>query len=247
MSKMDNTFTWGKTKGCTCDLSNYYTKSEVDNKENAIVQNIETLTQQTNNNTTYITANSENIVKINSNVNEVKTKFDNYYNKSEIDNKFDNYYDKTEIDNKLPVKFYKGEIRMFGTEEEFSNFNQQFNFILGQDYDIFEAGKYLLTGSFGSTGGSNYITENNLPYKEYILSSTSLWATGYGKDVPYFDAGINTNVEYIKTTTNYDIQTKSGVSGYNYNIKWNYGSQTKQEFMPSYQTVYIVKFLRDIK
>lgn len=183
----------------------------------------------------------------------------NYYTKKQVDEilkkyaklvDLDNYYNKQEINEKLKdigtTKFYKGEIRMFNTEDEFNNFNQQFNLILGQDYEVIEAGRYLLTGSFGSVGGSNYITENNLPFKQYLLNISSLYVRSYGKYSPQVIGGLNVNVSKSTFQSGWDIQSTSGVSGTTNQVVWSYGSENKQEFTPSFKSVFVIKFLKDV-
>ena len=259
--------------------TNFYNKQEIDQQQK----------QQDN----LILANSENIVKLNSNITEVKSNYAklndpqqninalnlfglvsiyfNPYLEGEkalyirnwennqliIDNDEGDYYpnnkmsivNKKYVDDKISstIRFYKGEIKMFDTEDDFDNFNQQFNLILGQDYDVIEAGRYLLTGSFGTVGGSNYITENNLPYKEWGMDLSDHYGR-YSSYTYFLQPGELKNINMTNFTQSAagDISYSGGTSIERRRFSWSYGSQTKQEFTPAYKTVCAIKFLRNI-
>lgn len=247
---------WDMLSSPEIDLSNYYTKTEIDqqqtqqnNEIDTIRNNQEELGNTVNENSNYINNTIKPTYSSNkwnnawTKANEVETQLNAL--EGEINT---NYYTKEQIDSILPKRFYKGEIRMFDTEDEFNNFNQQFNLILGQDYDVIEAGRYLLTGSFGTVGGSNYITENNLPIKEWGMDLSDHYGR-YSSYTYLLQPGELKNINMTNFTQSAagDISYSGGASIERRRFSWSYGSPTKQEFTPTYKAVFVVKFLKDIK
>lgn len=274
MSKLENTFTWGKSKGCTCDLTNYYTKNEVDNKDEVINQNIETLTQQTNNNTNSINtietqqqqqdklilANSENIVKVNSNIQDLRAEYMDL-NNALIENGTNITINATAIeridekiqtmDNKISsvIKFYKYEIRMFESKQVFlDTIATPLNLQENIDFETIEPSRYLLTGTTNIVGGSNYITENNLPKKEWGFDISDHYGRygGYNYMLSPSESN-NITIKSLTQSAAGDISYSGGSSIERRQFRWSYGNEYSNEFLPKFQMVYCVKFLKNIK
>lgn len=212
--------------GKETDLSNYYTKQEIDTQQE---------TQDT---------------KINDNANEIR-QITNILNEAQ-DNitinttNIQSNYEKIQELLKRP-RFYKGQVLFFDTKQDFiDNLKTPLQLQEGVEYEVLESDRYLLIGDNGSVGGSNIINENNISLKEWRFLCTSLYVSGFAKHIPTFQNGINTSVSSSTFTSNNDISNRSGVSGLNWNINWSFGNATPQEFLPKYKEVYAIKFLRNV-
>lgn len=147
---------------------------------------------------------------------------------------------------KIP-RFYNGQVLLFDTKNDFeTNLKIPLQLQEDVDYKILNTDHYLKIGNNGLTGGSNIITETNLPYKEWSINIDAMYVTGYGNNPQVF-GGTNTSVSTMSISTNTDVQKTSGVSGKKYTSKWNYGIKNNQDFLPIYKNVFAVKFLKNIK
>lgn len=158
-------------------------------------------------------------------------------NKKYVDNKFNS-----------TIRFYKHEIRFFDSKQNFlDTIATPLNLQENIDFETIESERYLMTGTSNVVGGSNYITENNLPKKEWGFDFSDHYGR-YGS-YTYMLAPGNTNNVSIGSITQSaagDISYSGGQSIERRQFKWNYGKDTPSEFLPKFQMVYGVKFLRNI-
>jgi hypothetical protein len=84
---------WSQLPYFKGDLSNYYSKSEVEELISNAIKGIEFPEPDL--------SNYYNRGEIDAKVEEINGKFDNYYNKAEIDEKFGDYYSKEEVEGKI--------------------------------------------------------------------------------------------------------------------------------------------------
>lgn len=203
------------------DLSNYYNKKEIDT-----LQEIQDR---------FITANSENIVsvnnKVNNNVNEIE----------EIKTNIASF-----------IKFYKGQVIFFNIKQDFiDNLQTPLQLVEGVDYEVLEYNNYLMLGDNGISGGSNYIEERNLPYKEWGFDICDHWGK-YGSYNYMLQPSNYKNITIFTQTQSAsgDISYNGGSSIERRQFRWEYGKYGKDypiEFLPKYKTIYGIKFLKNIK
>lgn len=166
----------------------------------------------------------------------------------------------------IKIAFYKGEVKMFKDKATFDTFNQKYKLTLGKDYNVLASGNYLRFGENNSLGGSNTLTSDNIPRlsgtsqsgKAYLVQTIG-WAyqgliTPYNgnlqfravnhvsDDSEYSDKGFTTG--WYDNGSGHDYGA-FGDAGHTHNI--TIGNATPKDFIPTYQEIYAIEFLQDIK
>lgn len=196
------------------------------------------------NNTNKISLQEEFVNKVNTNTTEITTLKEKDI---QLENAINtNTNDIAEIKNYAEnIEYNKGQIYAF---KDLDSWNEIKTLYKIQDED-FEIVNGILKGTDGSVfelGGSNTITINNVPFKEYTAQFLCNYMRSYGKSSPVVDKGANTTIEKVVFNTGADIQNTSGATGTNYILKWNYGSQTQQDLDIQHQKIIYILFKKNI-
>ena len=141
---------------------------------------------------------------------------------------------------------FNGEVKFFSDLDSWTLFKNKYN-INDDSYIIVPEGFYLRSGYDGLTGGNNKILNDNLPLKEFVFSLSSIYVRSFGKMIPTVLSGLNTNVNVSSYNTGFDIQGINGVSANTYQVSWSYGFEIQQDFLPKYQNVIVIKFIKDVE
>lgn len=197
------------------------------------------------NNTTLNISNVGNVIVDKNNTMHPLTyaePINNFTNDNDIPNK--KYVDDLIKNN---IKFYAGQIMFFDTKNHFDNFNDNFNLTVNVDYEVIDSGYYLSTGENGAIGGSNTITNDNLPYKEWGMDLSDHYGR-YSSYTYFLQPGELKNINMTNFTQSAagDISYSGGASIERRRFSWNYGTQNPQDFTPKYKMVYAIKFLRNV-
>lgn len=144
---------------------------------------------------------------------------------------------------------YTGEIKYFKDKTTFDNgIKAKWNLVEGTHYKVIPSGKFIRVGNNGASGGSNNITNDNLPFKEWGFDVSD----HYGRYASYTymlspDNFTNINMTSLTQNAAGDISYSGGQTIERMQLKWSIGAQTQQQFTPTYQEVYAIEILKDIE
>lgn len=221
-----------------------------------------------NNNVTYWIANLENVnskpsttntnwsqwninVDAQQIINDVSAKLD-----PTINDRINNILDSKP--NKAFPLFSQGQVSIFNTKSEFlelvNRIKQNYGITLttGIDYEVYENGRYLMFGENAETGGSFKITQAQLPDISWAFiirltgddSRNTIWNNYNVVTTTIGDPG-QTQIETRKPDWN--ITNRPVTEKVTWYLNGATAGQTQQNFYPTYQKLYTIKWLRDIQ